>query len=124
MELKRDPIKYVRDAVKIKYNKGDRCRICDSRTELQFHHYSSISLLWHRWTLKNKVVINNTDDMDKYKYVFIDEHLESLTTGGVTLCSECHNNRLHKIYGKAPALGTAKKQERWVDIQRVKNGLD
>jgi hypothetical protein len=40
----------------------------------------------------------------------------------VTLC-HTHHLKLHSIYGKDPSLGTAKKQMRWVEIQREKHGL-
>jgi len=30
---------------------------------------------------------------------------------------------LHKVYGRNPALTTAKKQMRWVQIQRDKHGM-
>ena len=40
----------------------------------------------------------------------------------VTLCHE-HHLKLHSIYGKDPSLATAKKQEKWVEIQRTKHGM-
>jgi 5-methylcytosine-specific restriction endonuclease McrA len=70
--------------------------------------------------MKNNVTINNVDDMLEQRDLFLKDHHNEMVNEAVTLCSECHNNKLHKIYGKSPSLGTAKKQKRWVDIQRNK----
>ena len=53
---------------------------------------------------------------------FIEEHHAELYEHTVTLC-HTHHLQLHSIYGKDPGLGTAKKQARWVQIQREKYGL-
>ena len=53
---------------------------------------------------------------------FIAEHRTELYDEAVTLCHE-HHMRLHSIYGKRPKLVTAKKQIRWVGIQRDKHGM-
>jgi hypothetical protein len=40
----------------------------------------------------------------------------------VTLCHK-HHLQLHSIYGKDPPLIYAKRQMRWIEIQREKHGL-
>ena len=37
-ELKRDPVKYIRDKAKSRYEKASECYICGADTELDFHH--------------------------------------------------------------------------------------
>ena len=48
-ELKRDPVKYIRDKAKARYEKGTECYICGKETELDFHHYYSLSPLLYKW---------------------------------------------------------------------------
>lgn len=119
--LKRDPVKYIRDAIKSKYIKDEECYICGDTEELQFHHFYSVSELWNKWSMKNKITINDVDDILQARDDFLKDHYDEMVYEAVTLCSNCHNNKLHKIYGKSPSLGTAKKQKRWVDIQRNKH---
>lgn len=116
MKLKRDLVKYVRDRAKSKYDKGTECRICASTTKLDFHHYYTLSLLLHKW-----MAANNPDPemVLGWRDTFIEEHLPELYEHAVTLCHE-HHLRLHAVYGRNPNLGTAKKQMRWVQIQRDK----
>ena len=58
----------------------------------------------------------------EWREEFIDEHDAELYEYTATLCHK-HHLQLHSIYGKDPLLSTAKKQERWVKIQREKHGL-
>jgi len=44
---------------------------------------------------------------------FYEDNWDAVVTDGVTLCNE-HHKQLHKLYGKQPALTTAKKQKHWV----------
>ena len=117
--MKRDPVKYIRDAAKSRYPKGTECRICGSTEELDFHHYNSISEMCRRWASRNRYtpqqIVDNRED-------FIEEHHKQMYEDTVTLCHD-HHLALHKIYGAHPVLGTAKKQERWVQRQREKHGL-
>ncbi len=119
-ELKRDEIKYIRDLAKSAYTKEESCKICNSTTELQFHHYYTMTLLWYKWKKANKVLINDVDDINYHREQFKGEHYKEIYSDTVTLCKNCHMGKLHKIYGKAPALSTAEKQKRWVEIQRIK----
>lgn len=121
--LKRDPIKFVRDKAKAKYNKGDECFICGSKERLDFHHYYTLTPLFNKWLREQKITIKTDDDVIAVRDRFIAEHMPELYEHAVTLCHE-HHLKLHSIYGKDPSLTTAKKQMNWVQIQREKNGLN
>ena len=118
--LKRDEIKLIRDRVKSGYKKGDMCEICDAEEDLEFHHYYSMTALWNKWKRLHKIVINNNDEMLLEGTKFIENHQQYIYEDTITLCHHHHHERLHKIYGKSPTLATAKKQIRWVQIQRDK----
>lgn len=118
-EPKRYLTKYVRDGAKSAYEKGTCCEICLDTENLDFHHFSSLAELVNRWTRKNKIVIETSEDALKWRDVFIEEHQKELYEDAVTLC-HTHHLKLHSIYGKNPSLATAKKQARWVQIQREK----
>ena len=119
MDLKRDIVKYIRDKAKNKYEKGTECYICGEKTELDFHHFYSLSPLVHNYVKKNKLLPEN---ILSFREVFIQEHWAELYVHTVTLC-HAHHLKLHKVYGRDPALTTAKKQENWVEIQREKHGM-
>jgi len=116
--LKRDPVKYIRDKAKARYEKGTECEICGEVTDLDFHHFHGLSLLYHRWSAKHNL---NEDDVVEHRDRFIAEHQEELYVHTATLC-HAHHLKLHSIYGKNPGLGTAPKQKRWVGIQKDKYG--
>ena len=118
--LKRDEIKLIRDRVKSGYKKGDRCEICDAEEDLEFHHFYSMTALWNKWKRLNKIKVNNEEEMLEEGTKFIENHQNYIYEETVTLCHHHHHERLHKIYGKSPTLATAKKQIRWVGIQREK----
>jgi len=115
----RDTVKFIRDRAKARYEKGTECRICGSTEKLDFHHHYSLSPLLHRWMKLNRL---KPEDVLEFRDRFIEEHMPELYEHAVTLCHD-HHLQLHSVYGKNPALGTAKKQMKWVEIQRAKNGL-
>lgn len=119
-DLKRYAVKYIRDRVKSRYPKGASCDICGSVENLDFHHWYSLSELYHKWCKKNKISINTVEDIMQFRDVFIKEHEYELLEATSTLC-HTHHEKLHSIYGKSPSLITAKKQERWISIQREKH---
>lgn len=119
-ELKRDPTKYLRDSAKALYNKGTECRICGTSAELQFHHYTTLSILVNNF-LRGKTV-ETVEEVEVFREEFKQLYAKEIYDTTVTLC-KTHHARLHQVYGKAPALGTAAKQERWVEKQRAKYGL-
>jgi hypothetical protein len=121
-ELKRDLVKYVRDRAKARYDKGDSCEICGESENLDFHHYHSMSPLLHGWLKKNRLNPTTADEIMAVRDQFIELHNNELFVATVTLC-HTHHLKLHSVYGKDPALGTASKQANWVKIQREKNGL-
>lgn len=122
MTLKRDPIKYVRDKAKARYVKGTECRICGVNENLDFHHFYSLTPLFNKWLKANSIKINSEEEVVlAVRDRFIEEHMPELYDYTVTLC-HTHHLKLHSIYGKDPALASAKKQMRWVEIQREKHG--
>ena len=119
-DLKRDEIKYVRDLAKSAYTKDTECRICLTSEELQFHHFYTMTLLWARWKKKEKIQIDSVEDIMSAREDFKGYHVKEIYQDTVTLCKNCHMNKLHRIYGKTPSLATAEKQKRWVEKQRIK----
>ena len=118
-ELRRDPVKYIRDKAKSRYEKATECFICGETEQLDFHHFYSLSPLMQKWAKEQKYSL---EDIREWRDEFINEHIEELYDETATLCHE-HHLKLHSIYGRNPTLTTAKKQKRWVQIQRDKNGL-
>ena len=119
-KLKRDYVKYVRDKAKSKYEKGSSCEICGATEQLDFHHFYSLTPLLNKWLKENN---HNPEYIQALRDDFIEEHHAELYDYTATLC-HTHHLKLHSIYGKDPALTTAKKQMRWVEIQREKhNGM-
>lgn len=123
--LKRDPVKYIRDKAKARYEKGTECRICGSQVRLDFHHFYTLAPLLHKW-LEEKKKIRPEHYTDEYIVIwreeFIDDNWNELYEETVTLCHD-HHLKLHSIYGRNPGLHTAGKQKKWVEIQRDKHGL-
>ena len=119
-ELKRDEIKYIRDLSKSSYTKDTKCYICGATEDLDFHHFSSLTLLWNKWKKDNDIQINSVEDIMIERENFKGYHFKEIYADTVTLCRFHHRDRLHKIYGKAPTLATAAKQKRWCEKQRIK----
>ena len=122
MTLKRDLVKYVRDKAKSKYKKATECYICGAIENLDFHHFNGLTELLESWLKKKKIKVTEEKEILNLRKQFIAEHRTELYDEAVTLCHE-HHLRLHSIYGKRPKLITAKKQVRWVGIQRDKHGM-
>lgn len=120
-ERKRDRIKYVRDRVKSKYDKKDKCEICDSTDRLEFHHYYSLTLLFNKFLKENGLKADTVEEVTEAGTLFIAGHQKEIYEDTVTLCHHHHHERLHSgIYGKTPSLHTASKQKKWVRIMRQK----
>ena len=122
MTLKRDLVKYGRDKAKSKYKKATDCYICGATENLDFHHFNGLTELLESWLKKKQIQVTEEEDILNLREQFIAEHRTELYDEAVTLCHE-HHLRLHSIYGKRPKLVTAKKQIRWVGIQRDKHGM-
>lgn len=119
-ELKRYYEKYVRDRAKSRYQKGTECYICAATENLDFHHYTTLSVLLDKWRKEKGY---SEEDVLEWRDEFIDTHTFEMYENTVTLC-HTHHLKLHSVYGKNPALFTAPKQKNWVNIQRKKHGLD
>lgn len=119
--LKRIPIKYVRDRAKSRYDKDKECYICRIGGSLDFHHLYTVDILFDDWLAKNKIIIASTEDIIAVRDDFIESHIYEMFEYARTLCRSCHK-RLHSLYGQRPAIMTAPKQERWLEIQRDKYG--
>lgn len=123
MTFKRDPIKFVRDKAKARYQKGTECFICGATKNLDFHHFYSLTPLFKKWMKENGIKIKTDEDVISIRDRFIAEHHRELYDEAVTICHD-HHLKLHSIYGKDPPLVTAPKQKRWTEIQREKHGLN
>lgn len=116
---KRVPTKHIRDGIKSNYKKDCKCAICGTDLELEFHHYTTVSLLLKQYALKNSLSLATDEDVLAMRDQFYKDHWYELVDFAVTLCAE-HHKQLHKIYGREPALHTAQKQVTWVEKQRDK----
>lgn len=118
--MKRYFVKYIRDSVKARYPKGTSCEICGAKENLQFHHFNTLSLLVAKWQKDNNLVIETDAQALEHRDTFSTRYEKELMEEAVTLC-KAHHEKLHKVYGKAPPLITAKKQANWVNKQREKH---
>lgn len=118
---KRLPVKWIRDMNKRKYNKGSECELCGTTSNIEFHHFYSLTLLFEKWVKQNNLVIQTDDDVLAVRDDFSLEHKKEIFDETITICKE-HHAKLHSIYGITPALHTAEKQKRWVAIQAEKLG--
>lgn len=117
---KRLAVKHVRDKAKSAYEKKDFCYICGTSHELELHHFHSLTLMLEKWARQKAYDISTDDGILAVRDEFIAEHHTELYDKVRTLCNT-HHVKLHKIYGKAPGLGTEAAQERWVEIQKSKH---
>jgi hypothetical protein len=118
--VKRDLVKYIRDRAKSRYKKDDACFICGSSESLDFHHFNSLTELLNLWLRTNKLDPKTDDEIISIRDAFIEQHTRELYEDAVTIC-HVHHLKLHSLYGKNPPLATAKKQARWVQLQRDKH---
>jgi hypothetical protein len=119
-DMRRIPVKYIRDKAKARYQKGSSCEICGVTEELDFHHYYTLTPLFEKWCRDNKISIATDEDVLAIRDRFIAEHEKELYEETVTLCHS-HHMKLHSVYGKDPSLATAEKQKNWVRIQKEKH---
>ena len=122
-QLKRFPIKYIRDFIKKDYKLRDECFICGSKEKLELHHLLSISELFNKWCIKNKInAIDDVDYIKKLRIDFANDCEEELSHKHLfTLCST-HHKQLHSIYGQTYSNHLAPKIKNWLEIQKAKNG--
>ena len=112
-------VKWLRDKAKKAYEKKDCCYICSINIDLELHHLRSLTTLLENWAAVNNYDISTDEGILAVRDEFIEQHQKELYEDVYTLCNK-HHVKLHSIYGKKPALGTADKQARWIEIQRQK----
>lgn len=117
--MKRIPVKWIRDRAKSAYEKEGCCYICGTTEDLELHHTHSITLLLEKWIEVKKYDISTDEGIIAVRDEFIDDHRKEVYDDVYTLCNK-HHVKLHGIYGKSPALGSASKQERWIELQKAK----
>lgn len=117
---KRLAVKHVRDKAKSAYEKQEICYICGTSVDLELHHFFSLTLMLERWSQQKGYDISTDEGILAVREEFIAEHHTELYDKVRTLCNRDHV-KLHKVYGKAPPLGSEPKQERWVEIQKQKH---
>ena len=121
-QLKRLPVKYIRDFIKKDYKLRDECYVCGSKNTLELHHLLSVSELFNNWCVKNKINNFDLDKIKSYRVKFSQDCSDELSHENLyTLCS-FHHIHLHSIYGQTYSNHLAPKIKNWLDIQRVKNG--
>jgi 5-methylcytosine-specific restriction endonuclease McrA len=118
-ENKRIAVKHVRDKAKSAYEKKSECYVCGTDKDLELHHTHSITLLLNKWADLKGYDISTDEGILGVREEFIEEHRKEIYDDVYTLCNP-HHVKLHSIYGKAPELGSAPKQARWLDAQRSK----
>jgi 5-methylcytosine-specific restriction endonuclease McrA len=116
---KRIGVKWVRDKAKSAYEKQSECHICGSTEELELHHTNSLTLLLEKWAKDNNYDISSDEGIVSVRNEFIDAHHSEIYVEVFTLCAK-HHQKLHGVFGKAPALSTAEKQNRWIEKQKAK----
>jgi hypothetical protein len=116
----RIPVKWVRDKAKAAYDKKSECFVCDTNKDLELHHLHSITILLETWAARKGYDISTDEGILAVRDEFIIEHHTELYDKVYTLCNP-HHVALHSIYGKAPAVGSEPKQQRWIELQRSKH---
>jgi len=115
----RIPVKWVRDKAKSAYEKKSECHICGTTEDLELHHTRSITTLLDNWAKANNYDISTDEGILAVRDEFIEQHHKEIYEDVFTLCNK-HHVMLHGVYGKKPALHTADKQVRWINIQKDK----
>jgi 5-methylcytosine-specific restriction endonuclease McrA len=122
-DLKRIPIKYIRDFIKKDYKLENCCFVCDKTATLELHHIYSISELFNGWCDKNNIdKVDSVEIINDLRVRFYDDEYERLKNDNLyTLCKN-HHERLHNIYGQRYDNVMAKKVINWLNIQKEKHG--
>lgn len=120
MELKRLEVKYVRDGIKTRYRKADKCDICGNTNDLEYHHYNTVDLLWTKWKKDSgNTIIRSPEHIKELREQFYAAYWSEMVEDCATLCHR-HHKALHSVYGESPPLATANKQKNWVAKQNAK----
>ena len=120
--LRRIPIKYIRDYIKKDYKPRDECYVCKCKNKLELHHMYSISQLFEVWCSKN--AISEVDSVDVIKDIrvkFYNDEFDKLNNENLYTLCKVHHERLHNIYGQRYTNNMAPKIIKWLELQREKN---
>lgn len=121
-ELKRLPIKYIRDYMKKHYKTREYCFVCGSVESLELHHIYSVSQLFEDWCKVNRVREPKTiEEMNKIREQFCQDEEERLNNSNLYTLCKAHHQRLHSIYGQKYSNHIASKVIRWLEIQKEKH---
>ena len=122
-QLKRFPIKYIRDYIKKDYKLKDKCYICGSKEKLELHHLFSVSQLFEQWCSENKVTeIDTVEKITSLREIFAVDCKESLDHHNLYTLCKTHHQRLHNIYGQNYSNHLVPKIKNWLEIQKDNNG--
>jgi len=121
--LRRIPIKYIRDYIKKDYKLRDECYVCKCTDRLELHHMYSISQLFESWCVKNKITeVNSVDAIKEIRVKFYDDEIDRLSNDNLYTLCKTHHERLHNIYGQRYSNHMSPKIIKWLELQREKNG--
>lgn len=121
--LKRIPIKYIRDYIKKDYKLRDECYICKGKEKLELHHIYSISQLFETWCIKNNIKeVDSVDSIKDLRVKFYEDEFDRLSNDNLYTLCKVHHERLHNIYGQRYSNSMAVKIINWLELQREKNG--
>lgn len=122
-KLTKYPVKIVREYIKKDYKARDCCYVCGSTEKLELHHLYSLSETWNKWLdSKNIRHLESNEQVMELRVDFAKECAEPLSNKHlITLC-DIHHKQLHNIYGQRYSNHLAPKIQKWLDIQREKNG--
>lgn len=110
----RTAVRWLRDGIKSNYVKAAECACCGCTTDLELHHYNTVSIILKNYCSEHGIPIDTDEEVLAMRDDFYKAYWHELVEHTVTLCAT-HHKALHKIYGREPALSTASKQENWVN---------
>ena len=122
-ELKREPVKYIRDILKKDYTIKTECYICGKTSTLESHHLYTVSFLFNTWCSEKRIPKIETEaEILAIRQIFIDENIDKLSPDNLfTLCS-AHHKQLHNIYGQIYSNSLVPKIKNWLEVQKKKYG--
>lgn len=121
-ELKRLPVKYVRDFIKKDYKHDKCCFICGSTDKLELHHIYSVSELWNNWLDAHKYSNLTVDEVLRLRVDFYKDNREQLDSHNLYTLCKVHHQRLHNIYGARYSNWRSEKVKIWIVAQKEKFG--
>lgn len=120
-ELRREPIKYLRDFLKKDYQGQGCCYICGIDQNLDLHHMYGLSELFNSWREKNSFPeVTTVKQIEEYRVLFADAEKEKLSNKYLYTLCQIHHKKLHNLYGQRYPNYKVKKILRWLDIQKDK----